>query len=183
MERPRRSSLAPRDADALDVDDWAPVPRWGLVALGLAALWFAWVHFVSREGWVFLLDGANLALHEAGPPVVGLFSERLMVYGGTIFQLLFPALFAHHFWRRRQAPGFAAMLLWLAESLMNVGRYMKDARAQALPLVGGGEHDWTEIFGRFGVLAHDVGIGNSVRLLGLALAVYALGWAWRRHKG
>jgi hypothetical protein len=106
-----------------------------------------------------------------------------MVYGGTIFQLLFPALFAHHFWRRRQAPGFAAMLLWLAESLMNVGRYMKDARAQALPLVGGGEHDWTEIFGRFGVLAHDVGIGNSVRLLGLALAVYALGWAWRRHKG
>lgn len=60
---------------------------------------------------------------------------------------------------------------------------MKDARAQALPLVGGGEHDWTEIFGRFGVLAHDVGIGNSVRLLGLALAVYALGWAWRRHKG
>jgi hypothetical protein len=127
------------------------------------------VHFVSREGWVFLLDGANLALHEAGHPVVGLFSERLMVYGGTIFQLLFPALFAHHFWRRRQAPGFAAMLLWLAESLMNVGRYMKDARAQALPLVGGGEHDWTEIFGRFGVLAHDVGIGNSVRLLGLAL--------------
>ena len=126
--------MAPRDADALDVDDWAPVPRWGLVALGLAALWFAWVHFVSREGWVFLLDGANLALHEAGHPVVGLFSERLMVYGGTIFQLLFPALFAHHFWRRRQAPGFAAMLLWLAESLMNVGRYMKDARAQALPL-------------------------------------------------
>ncbi|MCC7098767.1 MAG: hypothetical protein IT500_04180, partial [Rubrivivax sp.] len=45
------------------------------------------------------------------------------------------------------------------------------------------EHDWTEIFGRFGVLAHDVGIGNSVRLLGLALAVYALGWAWRRRKG
>ena len=183
MQERRASSLMPEEVDAPDADDWAPVPRWGLIALGLVALWFAWAHFVGREAWVFLVDWANLALHEAGHPIVGLFSERLMIYGGTIFQLLFPALFAHHFWRRRQAAAFAAALLWLAESLMNVSRYMKDARAQELPLVGGGEHDWTEIFGRWGVLAHDVGIGNGVRLLGLALAVYALWWAWQRREG
>ena len=56
---------------------------------------------------------------------------------------------------------------------MNVGRYMKDARAQQLPLVGG-DHDWTEIFSRWGVLTSDVRIGNTVRLLGLCIVLYGL---------
>lgn len=170
---------APREAEA---DDWSPIPAGALAVLSLAALWFAWQHFVADEAWVFLLDGVNLALHEAGHPIVGLVSDRLAVYGGTLFQLLFPALFAHHFRRRREALGFAAALLWLGESLMNVARYMKDARARQLPLVGGGDHDWTEIFGRLGMLAHDTAIGNGVRLLGLGLAAYAVWWAWRHRR-
>lgn len=152
------------------------------VALSLLAAWIAWWQFFTADAWVFPLDNANLALHEAGHPIVGLLSSRLMVYGGTLFQLLFPALFAHYFWRRRQAAGWAASLLWLAENLMNVGRYMRDARAHALPLVGGGDHDWTEIFSRWGLLAHDVGIGNGVRVLGLALAVGAVWWTWRQRR-
>ena len=42
-------------------------------------------------GWVPILDSANLAFHEAGHPIFGLFSSRLMVYGGTLMQLLLPA--------------------------------------------------------------------------------------------
>ena len=161
---------------------WVPLSTGTAVALSLLAAWMARQHFLSADAWVFLLDSVNLALHEAGHPMVALFSSRLSVYGGTLFQLLFPALFAHHFWRQRQAAGWAASLLWLAENLMNVGRYMKDARARELPLVGGGDHDWTEIFSRWGVLAHDVRIGNSCKALGLALAVYALWWAWRHRR-
>ncbi len=43
---------------------------------------------------------------------------------------------------------------------------MADARDHLLPLVGGGEHDWTNIFSRWGVLSHDVAIANFVRFLG-----------------
>jgi hypothetical protein len=64
---------------------------------------------------------------------------------------------------------------------MNVGRYMKDARAQQLPLVGS-DHDWTEIFSRWGVLTSDVRIGNTVRLLGLCIVLYGLVQTWRRRQ-
>lgn len=160
--------------------EWPPLSSAAAAGLSLLALWVAWQHFLTKDAWVAVLDSANLALHEAGHPVVGMLWTRLGVYGGTIFQLLFPALFAHYFRRERQTAGWTVCLLWLGENLMNVGRYMKDARAQELPLAGGGEHDWTEIFSRWGVLAHDVGIGNAFRLLGLAVAAYAVWWAWRR---
>lgn len=163
--------------------EWPSLSTAKIVALALLAAWIFWQQLLTRDAWVFLLDGANLALHEAGHPIVGLFSSRLAVYGGTIFQLLFPILFAHYFRRERQTAGFAAAMVWLGENLMNVGRYMKDARARELPLVGGGDHDWTEIFTRWGVLAHDVRIGNGLRFLGFCLAAYALWWAWqRRHR-
>ena len=51
--------------------------------------------------------------------------------------------------------GIAASLVWLGENLFNVARYMADARAQELPLVGNGDHDWTEIFSRWNVLPLD----------------------------
>jgi hypothetical protein len=161
---------------------WVPVPTAGAAALSLLAAWIAWQHFLTADAWVFPLDNANLALHEAGHPIVGLFSSRLAVYGGTVFQLLFPILCAHYYRRERQAPGWAVSLLWLAENLMNIGRYMKDARAGELPLAGGGEHDWMEIFSRWGVLAHDVRIGHSVKILGLVLAAYAVWWAWHARR-
>ena len=172
--------LSVQDNDEIE---WPSASKGALVALSLLATWIGWQHFLTADAWVFPLDNATLALHEAGHPIVGLFSSRLTVYGGTIFQLLFPILFAHYFRRERQTAGWAASLIWLAASLMNVGRYMKDARARELPLVGGGDHDWTEIFSRWGVLAHDVRIGNSVKFVGLCLAAYAVWWLWRhRHQ-
>ena len=105
---------------------------------------------------------------------MALFSQHLSVYGGTLFQLLFPALFMRHFHRQGQRTGWIAALMWLGESLMNVAHYMKDARAQVLPLVGGGDHDWTEIFSRWGVLQADVRIGTLTALLGLCLVLWGL---------
>jgi len=43
---------------------------------------------------------------------------------------------------------------------------MADARAQVLPLVGGGEHDWTAIFARWGVLSYDTRIAGLVSAIG-----------------
>ncbi|MDP5238684.1 hypothetical protein Q9Q94_04045 [Uliginosibacterium sp. 31-16] len=174
----RDESPGESDPDT-EAEDWRPVSgiEIGFVLLLLA--YVLWQHFLTEDRWVFLLDNANLAIHEAGHPLIGLLSERLMVYGGTLFQLAFPLAFALHFRRQRHATGWAVSLAWFGENLLNVGRYMADARAQLLPLVGG-EHDWTEIWGRWGLLARDTSLGGFTRLIGLAVMVWAAFWLWRR---
>ena len=157
-----------------------PVSGAALLAVAFVSALLLGIHWSSRDGWIPLLDSANLAFHEAGHPIIGAFSDRLMVYGGTIFQLAFPTVVAIHFARRGEPAGLAMALVWLGENFLNVARYMADARAQELPLVGGGEHDWTEIFLRWGVLAQDAKIASCTRWLGVALMVGAVFWLWRR---
>lgn len=150
----------------------------GLLFLILAAM-------ILSTGWVPLLDSANLAFHEAGHPLVGIFSERLTVYGGTIFQLLFPLIAAIHFAREGNRTGAALCVIWLGENFHNIARYMADARAQELPLVGNGDHDWTEIFLRWGVLQRDTRIADFTHLVGWLLMAGAVFWlfhAWRRDE-
>jgi hypothetical protein len=49
--------------------------------------------------------------HEAGHPAVGLFSQRLEVYGGTPGQLTFSLVLAVLFWRKGNAISFAASVI------------------------------------------------------------------------
>lgn len=150
-----------------------PVSLASAVAVAAFAAACLAFHAFGGESWVPILDSANLALHEAGHPLTGILSDRLAVYGGTIFQLAFPAAVALHFHRQHHAVGAAAGVVWLGESLLNVARYMADARAQVLPLVGGGDHDWTEIFSRWHVLHLDQRVAGVVRLM----AVLVMAWA------
>ncbi len=159
--------------------DSHPVTLGAFLSVASFTLLIAIVRLKSEQDWVPILDSANLVIHEAGHPIVGLLSGRLMVYGGTLFQLLFPALVAWHFRRRGEAVGLAFGLVWLGESLLNVARYMADARAQLLPLVGGGEHDWTEIFSRWGVLDADTRIAGFTAFLGWGLMLAALVWLFK----
>lgn len=159
-----------------------PVPV-SLAGLSLvAAFAAASLGFHATLGWVPLLDSANLALHEAGHPLVGILSNRLAVYGGTLFQLAFPVAVAVHFHRRGHAAGAAVGAVWLAENLLNVARYMADARAQQLPLVGGGDHDWAEIFTRWHLINADTRVAGFVRILAVALMAWAVWWLYRRWR-
>ncbi|MBI5331260.1 MAG: hypothetical protein HZB71_11690 [Betaproteobacteria bacterium] len=155
---------------------------------GVLGVWLFFAAIVvlrlrSGEDWVPILDSANLVIHEAGHPLVGLFSSRLSVYGGALFQLLFPLLVVVHFLRRGEGVGAAVGGVWLGENLLNVARYMADARAQVLPLVGGGHHDWAEIFNRWDVLAADTTIAGLIAFFGWALMLAApawVTWVWWR---
>lgn len=142
---------------------------------------FALVVLKSEPGFVFCLDHANLLFHEAGHPLIGLFSQRLETYGGTLGQLTFPVALAVSFWRQRSAISLAVSVIWFFENWLNIGRYMADARAQALPLVGGGDHDWARIFGRWHVLGHDTQIAAVVQTtgwLGMGAACAWVIWLW-----
>ena len=148
----------------------------GLALLGLAAM-------VSEPGWIPLLDGVNLLFHEAGHPLFGFLGwEPLTILGGTLMQVLVPLLVAGSFWLRREAPGTAVAGIWCCENLLNIARYVADARAQVLPLVGGGEHDWTDLLGRWGLLTRDTAIARGLSAAGWLgmIACWAwLVWRWR----
>ena len=121
------------------------------------------------------LDSLDLAIHETGHIVFGAFGEVIQFAGGTLFQLIVPAAFVWYFAKRGDRHAATVPLWWLAQNLWNISVYVRDARAQELPLVGGGEHDWAYLLGRFGLLAHDQGIGNAVHAAGTIICVVALG--------
>src|SRR5580704_5697974 len=143
-----------------DLNDsrWNAVPTKTLIGFLAGIAVFALLVFNSEPGFVFGLDHANLLFHEAGHPAAGLFSQRLEVYGGTMGQLVFPVVLAVSFWRKEEAISFAVSVIWFFENWLNIARYMADARAQVLPLVGGGDHDWATIFGRWHVINYDTKI-------------------------
>jgi hypothetical protein len=68
---------------------------------------------------------------------------------------------------------------WLAQNCWNVSVYIRNARAQELPLVGGGEHDWAMLLGEAGWLERDQAIGRAVWLVGVVLYGVAVVLGWR----
>lgn len=160
--------------------EWDLVTKPKLIGFVVAAgLFFALV-LCSEPGFVFIVDHSNLLFHEAGHPIVGLFSERLETYGGTIGQLVFPVVLAVSFWRKGQSLSFAGVVMWFFENWLNIARYMADARAQELPLVGGGDHDWHRIFSRWHLLQHDVSIAVAIKTIGWVGMIGSCAWIfWR----
>lgn len=139
----------------------------------------AWgLYDLLHPGHFTLLDGVDLAVHETGHLVFGPFGEWLGMAGGTLMQLIMPAAFVWYFWRRDDSYSASVALWWVAQSMGNVATYVADARAQELPLVGGGEHDWAYLLGRAGLMSHDTGIAHGIRLLAMALMVGGAVWGW-----
>ena len=159
---------------------WQTITKPELIGFGIGFPLVLGLVWASEPGFVFLLDHANLLFHEAGHPIIGLFSQRLEPYGGTIGQLVFPVVLAVSFWRKGQALPFAAALIWFFENWLNIAHYMADARTLQLPLVGGGDHDWNTIFSRWRLLAYDTEIAGIVKTIGWMGIVAASVWgAWR----
>jgi hypothetical protein len=164
----------------MEQHEWEPVTSRTLLGSAVGFGLFLIVLFGSEPGFVFVLDHANLLFHEAGHPIVGLFSTRLEPYGGTIGQLVFPVVLLVSCWRKRQALGVTAAGIWFFENWLNIARYLADARRMELPLVGGGDHDWNTILSRWGLLQHDTQIAAILKILAWLGIAASCGWlAWR----
>ncbi len=138
----------------------------GLVALLLS----------DDDGFIVIIDHANLLFHEAGHLIFGLLGPTLGLYGGTLGQLIIPAICGVAFWRQKSWVSLAVVLLWLFQNLFNIAPYVADARAQRLPLLGGGEHDWTNILSRWGALQHDTALASILTLIGWIGLFSTLAW-------
>jgi len=163
--------------------EWAVVTKTKLAGFTIGLGLFFLLLFKSEAGFVFVVDHANLLFHEAGHPLIGFFSQRLEPYGGTIGQLVFPVVLAVSFWRKDQPLPLAAAAIWFFENWLNIARYMADARALQLPLVGGGDHDWNTILHQWDILIYDTRIAAAIRTIGWIGMLSASFWVlWRAYQ-
>ena len=157
--------------------------RWRLALTAALAVYGWWCLQAPAEyGW---LDSLDLAIHETGHLIFAFGGQTLNLLGGTMLQVALPAAFAVALWRSGDRHGATVPLWWLGQNCWNISVYIKDARAQQLPLVGGGDHDWAILLSQWGILRHDQALGGTVYLLGVVLYAAAIIGGWillRRHK-
>ncbi len=146
---------------------------WGRFAL-VAGLFVFYLQWIRKENYFSFLDFINLAFHEAGHLFLGFFGRFIAMLGGTIFQLLMPVVCAVHLWRRDSRLGAQLCAFWFGENLLNISIYAGDALKQALPLVGGGEHDWTYLLTETHLIAHTPGTARVIFLAGSAVIFRSL---------
>jgi hypothetical protein len=150
--------------------------RWRGVLTVVLAVYGIWCGLTpDRFHWP---DALDLPIHETGHIVFGWGGEVLTSLGGTLFQLIIPLVFVIYFWRRKDRHAASVALWWVGQNCFNIARYIADARAQELPLVGGGEHDWAFLLATWRLLPQDTAIAYYVRGFAWLLIATAtwLGW-------
>jgi hypothetical protein len=157
---------------------YGPAERRWRGALTLVLAIYGWLCLRSPETYRWL-DSLDLAIHETGHLVFAFGGEFLTLLGGTLFQLLVPLAFLVALWRQGDRHGATVPLWWLGQNCWNISVYIKDARAQELPLVGGGEHDWALMLAELDWLHRDQAIGGAVFFVGFLLYLAAVIFGWK----
>jgi hypothetical protein len=172
----------------------APTDPNAIIILGKALLllllvvWstkFLFASIASNRVGESFMHLVNLPFHEAGHIIFSPLGRFMQVLGGTLGQLLMPAVCAAVLLlRSRDAFGAAVAQWWLGESFMDIGPYINDARALDLVLLGGvtgkdveDYHDWEYLLRTLGMLKSDHALAYLAQGIGIALMVAALVWA------
>lgn len=146
--------------------------RWrAVLTLVLAIYGYLCLRNPGEYRW---LDSLDLAIHETGHLVFIFGGETLTILGGTLFQLIVPAAFVVALWRAGDRHGATIPLWWMGQNCWNISVYVRDARAQELPLVGGGEHDWAALLSQWGWMTRDAALADAVHLVGVMLYLVAI---------
>jgi hypothetical protein len=149
-----------------------------LVVAILASLYFLWCAY-DPFTWK-LLDGVDLAIHEAGHPIFHIFGEFIGVAGGSLAQVLMPLSFFGYFLYRGQYYSASFVLFWVGQSTLNVFVYANDAVVMQLPLLSGmtgsegSFHDWNYLLDSTGLLGYTKQVAGLIRFAGTAMIIAAI---------
>lgn len=165
-----------------DAAEWAE-GRWWQWRVPLL-LFFAWDglrHLRDPEAGG-LFAGITFGVHELGHLVFAFFGEFLTIAGGSLAQVLIPVGAGALFHYYRDFFGIAGAGAWLASSLLDLARYIGDARALELDLVSlseNGQHDWAWLLGRLGALSYDTRLAGLTRFTAILVLFGSLSFgAW-----
>jgi hypothetical protein len=130
-----------------------------------------------------VLHLVNLPFHEAGHIIFSPFGRFMTILGGSLMQVLVPAVCAFALYFQNSDPfGAALCVWWMGENLLDLAPYINDARALNLMLLGGPAnavegHDWEAILTSLGWLHLDHTLANGAHFIGAAIMAAALVWA------
>jgi hypothetical protein len=151
-------------------------------AAGLLALFVLGLLVLARGltpasgGVLAFLHLVDLVFHEAGHVIFGIFGRFLGILGGSLNQVLIPAICTGYFVWHLQPAAAAVMLFWVGESVTDVAIYVADGRDMALPLLAEGLiHDWNWILSELSLRNHAPALGRVVFALGFAVLTAGLG--------
>ena len=159
---------------------------WARSALLLAfSVWGAVLALADVETGEMMksfIHGPLLIFHEAGHMIFRLGGEWMMVFGGTLAQLLMPAVMAVALLIKNRDPFGASLGLWLfGVSLLDVAPYVYDALEPQLMLLSGqtgeaGGHDWIYLLNSMNLLRRAHGLATFVHLVGTLIVLAAIAW-------
>ena len=149
--------------------------------LALAAiftLYFVWIAFDPMQG--SFLDNVDLPIHEFGHLLFRPFGEFMMVAGGSLFQIIMPAIFVGYFIWQRSYYSAAIVLFWVGQSILNVWVYAADAVVMRLVLTSGftgsegSFHDWNYLLTATGLISSTKIVAGAIRFVGTLVIISAV---------
>jgi hypothetical protein len=148
-----------------------------LVFAILATVYFLWIAFDPMKG--SFLDLVDLPVHEAGHLLFRPLGEFMMIAGGSLFQVIMPAIFVGYFFWHEKHYSAAFVLFWVGQSILNVWVYANDAVVMQLVLTSGmtgsegSFHDWNYMLTQTGLLGSTSTVAGFIRLIGTLVILAA----------
>lgn len=149
-----------------------------LIFAVLLSFYFLWIAYDPMEG--SFLDNVDLPIHETGHLLFRPIGEFMGIAGGSLFQVIFPAVFLGYFWWNEKYYSAAVVLFWVGQSIMNVYVYAADAVVMQLMLTSGmtgsegGFHDWNYLLTATGLIDSTKTVSGIIRMAG-TLAIISAG--------
>ena len=127
----------------------------------------------------------NLPFHEAGHLFFRPFGRVMTSLGGSLMQVLMPAICLVVFLVKTRDPFAGSFSLWwMGQNFIDLAPYINDARSLSMPLLGGnvgsrspyGFHDWEFILKETGLIRFDHNIARISHGVGTLLITAAVVW-------
>ena len=148
-----------------------------LIFASVLTIYFLWIAYAPMEG--SFLDLVDLPIHETGHLIFRLFGEFAGIAGGSLFQVLLPAVFVGYFIWRLQYYSAAIVLFWIGQSILNVWVYASDAVVMRLVLTSGftgtegSFHDWNYLLTQTGLIGSTGIVAGIIRAVGTLVIIAA----------
>ncbi len=104
----------------------------------------------------------------------------MMIAGGSLFQVILPAVFFGYFLWHQKYYSAAIVLFWVGQSIINVWVYAADAVVMQLVLTSGftgtegSFHDWNYMLTRLGLIGSTKTVAGLIRIAGTVAIAAAI---------
>lgn len=148
-----------------------------LVFAIVLTIYFVWIAYDPMQGC--FLDNVDLPIHETGHLIFRLLGEFMGIAGGSLFQVIFPAVFVGYFFWQRSFYSAGVVLFWVGQSILNVWVYASDAVVMQLVLTSGltgsegSFHDWNYLLTSTGLIGSTRTVAGIIRFLGTSTIIIA----------